>query len=1237
MRSIDWSTTAVGPIDTWPQSLRTAVSIVMESRFPMYIAWGTDYTQFYNDGYRPILGSTKHPAAMGLRASETFAESWHIIGPMFDGVMAGNAVGAEDWMLPLDRHGYLEECYFTFSYGPIRAENGVVAGVHVTVTETTARVLHERRLRTLRDVAASAAEAKVEDRAWTGAIHALSQDTEDLPFAFLYALDADGVNASLVGSTLQGPSMLAAPRIALDCESGWPLGLVAAANQPTLVTDVRARFGVVVGAKWPEPVAEALVLPIARPGLPAPYGFLVVGISPRRALDEQYRGFLILLADHIATAIANSRALAEEKQRSEALAEIDRAKTAFFSNISHEFRTPLTLMLGPQEDALESPAGTLGGADLQAVHRNTLRLLKLVNSLLDFARVQAGRATAAYQPTDLAALTSDLASAFRSAIERGGVRFEVDCPPLPEPIFVDHEMWEKIILNLLSNAFKFTFEGTIRISQRLVGDHVEVAVEDSGVGLPDDEMPRLFERFHRVEGARARTQEGSGIGLALVQDLLRLHGATIDAVSTLGKGTSFLIKLPRGRAHLPPSHLVKDAGTRDAGSTAKPFILEALRWVPASPTEPLKPAEGTTSRSHVLIADDNADMREYLARLLGQHWSIEAVADGEQALAAMGRRRPDLLITDLMMPKLDGVGLLRALRADDTTKDLPVIALSARAGEEARVEGLRAGFSDYVVKPFSARELVVRVEAQLARVEVRAVAELHNRRLANVFENAPVGIAILRGPEHLFEFANASYSTLVEDRRVVGKTIRQAFPDLAGQGVYEMLDEVFTTGKPFITRSRRLLLVRQDDGTREERFFDWVYQPMRDDHGAVDGVVVVVFEVTELASARREAEAANRAKDEFMAILGHELRNPLAPILTAVNLMRLRGDTALDRERSVIERQAQHLVRLVDDLLDVSRITTGKVELKKEPVELAEVIAKALEMASPLLEQRTHRLTVNVPARGLVVDGDPGRLAQVFSNLLTNAAKYTEPGGTVTVAAAREDARIAIRVRDTGIGISGEMLPRIFDLFAQERQALDRAHGGLGLGLSIVKSLVTLHGGQVQASSEGHGRGSEFVVLLPAPHTAANNTTATAGPGLAPAKVPSVQPRILVVDDNVDAAELLADYLALMGYATRIAHDGPSALMLAAEFKPEVALLDIGLPAMDGYELAGLLRGLPDLSRVCLVAVTGYGQETDRRAAEQSGFNAHLVKPVDLERLRSLMQDMTSSAPRSDRAPGRRS
>ena len=460
------------------------------------------------------------------------------------------------------------------------------------------------------------------------------------------------------------------------------------------------------------------------------------------------------------------------------------------------------------------------------------------------------------------------------------------------------------------------------------------------------------------------------------------------------------------------------------------------------------------------MADDNADMRDYVRRLVAGRWDVEAVGNGRQALAAVRRQRPDLVITDVMMPELDGFGLLAAIRADEQLRDIPVLMLSARAGEESRLEGLQAGADDYLVKPFSARELLARVEMQLLRASMRAVENLQRRQLADIVRQAPAAIAILRGPEHVFELANPTYLALIGHRDVVGRPIRQALPELAGQGIYELLDEVYASGRPHIGQALRLMVARTIDGEPEECYFDFVYQPMRDATQEIDGIAVVAFEVSELAKARREAEAANRTKDEFLAMLGHELRNPLAPMLTALQLMRLRGGDALEKERTVIERQTRHLVRLVDDLLDVSRIARGKIELRLERVDVAEVVAKAIEMASPLLEEREQDLQVAVP-RGLAVDADPARLAQVIANLLTNAAKYTDKGGSVAVAAREDDGRIVITVRDTGIGIAPEMLSRVFDMFTQERQSLDRTQGGLGLGLTIVRNLMALHGGTV--------------------------------------------------------------------------------------------------------------------------------------------------------------------------------
>lgn len=373
------------------------------------------------------------------------------------------------------------------------------------------------------------------------------------------------------------------------------------------------------------------------------------------------------------------------------------------------------------------------------------------------------------------------------------------------------------------------------------------------------------------------------------------------------------------------------------------------------------------------------------------------------------------------------------------------------------------------------------------------------------------------------------------------------------------------------------------------------------------------------------AESANRAKDEFLAMLGHELRNPLSPIVTALQLMRLRAGNVAERERTVIERQVAHLTRLVDDLLDVSRIARGKVALKLEVIELAEIVARALEVASPLLEQRSHRLALDVPSRGLAVEGDAARLAQVVSNLLTNAAKYTPHGGEVSIRAALEGDEVVLRVRDTGVGIPADVLPRVFDLFVQGRQQIDRSQGGLGLGLTIVRSLVERHGGTVSAHSSGAGAGSEFIVRLPAAHAGAPRGGDQSTD--AQAVLPTARGiRVLIVDDNADAAEMLALALDASGYVSTIATDALQALALASAGTFDVACVDIGLPVMDGYELAARLRELPHLQSLRLVAVTGYGQASDRQRAFEAGFDEHVVKPVDLDALAALLAQVQASS-----------
>jgi signal transduction histidine kinase/ActR/RegA family two-component response regulator len=503
-------------------------------------------------------------------------------------------------------------------------------------------------------------------------------------------------------------------------------------------------------------------------------------------------------------------------------------------------------------------------------------------------------------------------------------------------------------------------------------------------------------------------------------------------------------------------------------------------------------------------------------------------------------------------------------------------------------------------------------------------------RLVQLVDAAPVAIAILRGADLIFDVVNKPFERTFGGRKLRG--VRQAELDPTGENAKD-LHRVIQTGRSMQNHERAVHFDWEGSGVATTRYFDLTMAPMRNGDGGIDGVMSFTIDVTEqvlarkrMEEARTQAEHANRAKDEFLAMLGHELRNPLAPILTALELMELRDPAAFQRERTVISRQVRHVVRLVDDLLDVSRITRGSVELHREELDLADIVGKAIEIASPLLEERGHQLVTRIP-RGVIVSGDPIRLAQVAANLLTNAAKYTERGGTITVTVARESARAVIRVRDTGIGIAPDVLPYVFDTFYQGRQAIDRAQGGLGLGLAIVRSLITLHGGTVAVTSEGPGKGSEFSVWIPALEASSRPRAAI---GTVPrGTIPLRSERILVVDDNADALTMLADALEQRGFATFRAHDAPSALALAAQVHPQIALLDIGLPVMDGYELGRRLRETVGLEALQLVAVTGYGQASDLEKSHAAGFAAHLVKPISLATVHSTIERLTLASTHS--------
>jgi PAS domain S-box-containing protein len=731
IRSFDWASTSLGPPERWPQSLKTSIRIMLMSRQPVWIGWGHELIYFYNDPYFSIIGG-KHPAALGKPTREVWHEIWNVIGPMLSTAMGGDeGTYVESQLLIMERNGYPEETYYTFSYSPIPDDEGRPGGIFCANSQDTERVIGQRELALLRDLAARTAKCRDAVEACERSVAALATDLRDLPFSAIYLVDEGGEAAVLQGAAGIEAGHRLAPQ-SLDSVFNWKELL---RHQSPQVLDIKQGADVPFG-DWGVPPSKQIAVPLGAVGESFNGGVLLVGLSPYRVLDEGYRGFLNLVASQIAAAIADAEAIERERRRINAMAELDRAKTAFFANVSHEFRTPLTLMLGPLQDVLSQDLGRLPARirlELNTVRRNGIRLQKLVNSLLDFSRLEAGRMKAEFRPIPLAIYTKEIASAFASPIERADLRYEVDCQAL-DPTdypYVDPDLWEKLVLNLISNAFKHTFEGVIRVSLRKEEGAIVFQVADTGIGIAPDDLTHLFERFRRVEGARARTHEGSGIGLALVQEVTKLHGGEISVESRVrgaDHGTTFTVRLPVGYSHLPAEKVVHESVQIAVDATD---VLEgAIPWLQEADLTPLDAAAESletesraapvrSSGARIIVADDNADMRSYIARLLSDQYRIEQVADGQEAMDAIRRERPDMVLTDVMMPRMDGFELIWAIREDSEFADLPVIMLSARAGEESRIEGLDAGADDYLVKPFGARELIARVDSALALAKLR--------------------------------------------------------------------------------------------------------------------------------------------------------------------------------------------------------------------------------------------------------------------------------------------------------------------------------------------------------------------------------------------------------------------------------------------------------------------------------------------------------------------------------------
>jgi PAS domain S-box-containing protein len=1101
IRGFAWDETPLGPREDWPQSLKTALGLILDAQMPMWLGWGAELYFFYNDAYGQVLGPAKHPWALGRPAAEVWREIWHICGPLAERVLArGEAPFVENVRLFVDRGDLLEEVFFSFSYSPIRGESGQVSGLFCPNTEVTAKQLNARRIHTLSELSAKAYFEKTTLAACASAAATIAKNADDIPFSLIYLVDDDATSLYLAQATRvdSADATVAPERVTLaDGAVAWPLVEVLERRQPeiTAITSYAARLP---RGLADQALRQAMTLPlIASDG--RALGVIVVGASPALRLDGEYVTFFELLAGQIATALQNAGAAESARAGDEARV-----------------------------------TGLKAGADDYLVKPFSAREL-IVRVSTHFALAKA-RAEAQRSHDDLYAMFMQVPAAI--TVRRGD---DLRC----------------VFQNAASLAI---------VDQR--GRTLEEQWPEHAARwrVPYERALRDGESVSLVEIA-ARHDWSSGGRATRYWDVtyapLRRIDGTIEGVVSM----SFEVT-DRVRAR----QLAEESEARRQIAFA---AAQVGTWRMDLVTQQVTRDASMSRILGIADAESGGTLEDYLHRVHPDD-RVRVTA----AVHAAVQHGTDYLVEHrVVRPE----GTLRWVRdAGRVVRD--------EHGASIALTGAAVDVTELKLAEERARAAQERLRAAL---DASAIGTYTWDIRANRVDHDA-------GVKRLFGFAAEEGTPLDAYTQRIHPDDRQRWLDGLAASEREGVD--------FAQEYR----VVHSDGSEH-----WLLDKGRATHDGQGRAVYMVGAVVDITEPKRlaeEAMAASRAKDEFLAMLGHELRNPLAPITTALALIAMRGNLE-DKAYQVIDRQVRHLARLVDDLLDISRVTRGLIELVRARIRLRDVVDKALEMASPLVEVRHHIVTIDVPDN-LWIDADPTRMAQVFANLLTNAARYTPARGKIAIHAEHRGEHVHVTVRDNGIGIPRELQPRIFELFVQGApQTAARAAGGLGIGLALVRSLVQLHDGDVTVSSPGENLGSEFTVRLP---VAASPAVGRFEPTAAMPIASTAGLRVLLVDDNVDAAELLGDLLRHFGHTVSIAHDGPSALQEMKQFRPDAAVLDIGLPVMDGYELAGRLRTSEFQPRI-LVALTGYGQEHDRRRSVEAGFDAHLVKPVDVQRLIALL------------------
>lgn len=825
------------------------------------------------------------------------------------------------------------------------------------------------------------------------------------------------------------------------------------------------------------------------------------------------------------------------------LKQLDELKSQFFANVSHELRTPLALILGPTQKLLtDRELLEEQHRDLLVIERNARMLLKQVNDLLDISKLEAGKMEVAAVPLDLASLIRQVAANFDALALEREINLTVKTPE-SLGTQLDGQKIERVVLNLLSNAFKFTPPGgQIDCSLSLEGGEgenhpVTIAIQDSGPGVPPERRETIFERFSQIEGGSTRRFGGTGLGLAIVKEFVELHQGSITVSDAPLGGAMFTIQLP---VAVEPGTCDLVAESSLWEELAESAIAELTIEVETTPTILL----ADDSRPLVLIVEDNPEMNRFIGEILGRDYQIATAFNGQEGLEQALTLHPDLIVSDVMMPEIGGDRLVSLLRSNPEFADTSIIMLTAKDDDDLRVQLLREGVQDYLMKPFSVEELRARVGNAVA---IKRVRDLLQQELAS--QSSDVEILASELALHKRELEAA------------------------------------------------LILQQQQSA---------------------------------------ELIKANQIKDEFLSIVSHELRTPLNSILGWTQLLQTRklNEPTKTKALETIERNAKQQVNLIDDILDVSRIIRGKIRLQLRPVNLIPIVEAALDTMLPTAQSKGIEVDFNFDPAVALISGDSDRLQQVAWNLLSNAVKFTPAEGKISVAIAQTDSSITLQVQDTGIGIHPDFLPYVFDGFRQADSSTTRAYGGLGLGLTIVRHLVELHGGQVQALSEGEGQGATLIVqlpILPKPpqetQEQAVQTSSSREEGLSSQLWALDGLQVLVVDDDPDTGDLMQAMLTDYGVRVRVVTGVSEAIALMEQFKFDVLVSDIGMPGEDGYHLIHQIRHHEaDSNRhIPAIALTAFASEEDRAQSLMAGFQKHLSKPVEPAQLAKVLAQLAST------------